>query len=130
MTVHSFTSFEEAALFARCRAIESGQVVRISRRGSELVVEVTPRTGQSEQAQLSSARSDLKPPTCPNQGTNLSGSRKEKKPKKKSTGMSAAEAKRPPKRGKVDGDPRSIFMTEHITLREVSGGLPSLGKRK
>lgn len=58
--------------------------------------------------------------------------RKKSKGKKKNiVGLSAAAAKRTsPEKGKRIFDPRSIFITEDIEPKEISGGLPSLGRRK
>jgi hypothetical protein len=50
---------------------------------------------------------------------------------RKTVGMSAAAAKQPRKNRKPPlGDPRSLYLTNEIVPRIVSGGAPGSGKRK
>ncbi len=56
---------------------------------------------------------------------------KKKKAKKRSVGMSAAQAKKSAEKNhEPNHDPRSIFITDDVRIKVVSGGLPSLGRRR
>ena len=56
---------------------------------------------------------------------------KKKKAKKRTVGLSAAQAKKSAEKNREPNyDPRSIFITDNVRIKVVSGGLPSLGRRK
>ena len=56
---------------------------------------------------------------------------KKKKAKKRTVGLSAAQAKKSAEKNrKPNHDPRSIFITDDVRIKVVSGGLPSLGRRR
>jgi hypothetical protein len=56
---------------------------------------------------------------------------KKKKAKKKTVGLSAAQAKKSAEKNrKPNHDPRSIFITDDVRIKVVSGGLPSLGRHR
>jgi hypothetical protein len=142
-----FETYEQAASYAKQCAQKSGQPIKLERRNEEWVVYAPPFSQQPD--------SDSKPlPNPPpwfndsfgqessTQTTSVSGGKyvhyelsaiapQKAKGKKNILGLSAAAAKRTSsKKGKRIFDPRSIFITEDIEPKEISGGLPSLGKRK
>ena len=56
---------------------------------------------------------------------------KKKKAKKRTVGLSAAQAKKSAEKNREPNhDPRSIFITDDVRIKVVSGGLPSLGRRR
>ena len=56
---------------------------------------------------------------------------KKKKAKKRTVGLSAAQAKKSAEKNhEPNHDPRSIFITDDVRIKVVSGGLPSLGRRR
>lgn len=141
MKGYSFTTYAEASKFARQIAHEKNKPVKVTRCGDEFIVYIdasltSASIEQSEPRKNRSTQSSTQT-TSASGGKNADSAltpnapQKAKGKKKNVVGLSAAVAKRTSsKKGKRIFDPRSIFITEDIEPKEISGGLPSLGKRK
>lgn len=128
-------------MFAKQIAIENNRTVKVVRSGDVYVVCVDPSmtsksTDESMQRKPKATRPTRQTNSAPS-GKNAASSpvsvasRKTVKKKQQKVGLSAAAAKRSAANtNKKNIDPRSMFITEDVEPREISGGLPSLGKRK
>lgn len=143
MTACSFASFADASAFAKRMAKEHKADVRLVRRENGFIVEGT--FPADAQAHVEPERFPLSDKTYPadsalssdagasDQGvksrTTRSPSRRPRNRPKK--GLSAAAAKRmSSQKQETNYNPRSIFITDAVKIKVISGGLPSLGKRK
>lgn len=141
MKEYIFFTYPEASKFARQIAREKNKSAKVAPYGDKFIVytDASVTSASMEQSEPRKNRS-TQPST---QTTSVSGAKnahfelplispKKAKGKKKNTvGLSAAAAKRSSsKKGKIILDARSIFITADIEPKEISGGLPSLGKRK
>lgn len=143
MTERSFNSFKDASAFAKRMVKEHKANVRLVRCANGFIVEGTFPT--DAQAHVETERFPLSDKTYPDdsalssdavasdqgvksRATQSPARRPRNKPKK---GLSAAAAKRmsSQKQG-TNYNPRSIFITDSVKIKVISGGLPSLGKRK
>jgi hypothetical protein len=143
MTVCSFASFADASTFAKRMAKEHKADVRLVRCANGFIVEGTFPT--DAQAHVETERFPLSDKTYPDdsalssdagasdqgvksRATRSPSRRPRNKPKK---GLSAAAAKRmSSQKQETNYNPRSIFITDSVKIKVLSGGLPSLGKRK
>lgn len=128
-------------MFAKQTAIENKRTVKVVRSGDVYIVCVDVSMAI---ASIDESTQQKEKSTRPTRQTNsaLGGknaissltpvaAEKKVKKKQKSVGLSAAAAKRSAaNKNKKNIDPRSMFITKDIKPREISGGLPSLGKRK
>jgi len=141
MAEHTFTTYSEASVFAKQSAIENKRTVKVVRSGDVYIVCVdvsmaTASIDESTQQKEKSTRPTRQTNSAPGGKNAISSlapvaARKTVKKKQKSVGLSAAAAKRSAaNKNKKNIDPRSMFITKDIEPREISGGLPSLGKRK
>jgi len=141
MAEHTFTTYSEASVFAKQRAIENKRTIKVVRSGDVYIVCVdvsmaTASIDESTQQKEKSTRPTRQTNSAPGGKNAISSlapvaARKTVKKKQKSVGLSAAAAKRSAaNKNKENIDPRSMFITKDIEPREISGGLPSLGKRK
>lgn len=141
MAEHTFTTYSEASVFAKQTAIENKRTVKVVRSGDVYIVcvdvsMVTASIDESTQQKEKSTRPTRQTNSAPSGKNAISSlapvaARKTVKKKQKSVGLSAAAAKRSAaNKDKKNIDPRSMFITKDIEPREISGGLPSLGKRK
>lgn len=141
MAAHTFTTYLEATVFAKQIAIENNRTVKVVRSGDVYVVCVdasmtSTSTDVSTQRKPNSTPLTRKTNSVPD-GKNAASSpvsvtsRKNVKKKQQRVGLSAAAAKHSAAdKNKKNIDPRSIFITKDIEPRVISGGLPSIGKRK
>lgn len=141
MAEHTFTTYSEATVFAKQTAIENNRTVKVVRSGDVYIVCVdvsmtSVSKDESTQQKAKSTLSTHQTNSAPS-GKNATSppaqvaARKTVKKKQKIVGLSAAAAKRSAaNKNKKNIDPRSMFITKDIEPKEISGGLPSLGKRK
>ena len=141
MAERTFTTYSEATVFAKQTAMENNRTVKVVRSGDMYIVYVDVSMppiskDESTQQKAKSTRSTHQTNSAPSSKNVTSppaqvAARKTVKKKQKIVGLSAAAAKRSAaNKNKKNIDPRSIFITKDIEPREISGGLPSLGKRK
>jgi hypothetical protein len=143
MTVCSFASFADASAFAKRMTKEHKADVRLIRRANGFIVEGT--FPADALAHVEPKRLPLSDKTYPadsaissdagasdqgvkSRATRSTLRRPHNRPKK---GLSAAAAKRlSSQKQETNYNPHSIFITDAVKIKVISGGLPSLGKRK
>lgn len=141
MTDHTFTTYSKATAFAKQTTINNNKTVKVVRSGDVYIVCVDvsmtseskdESTQQKDKSQRSTHQTNSGP-SSKNGTSSLTpvAARKTVRKKQKIVGLSAAAAKRSAaSKNKKNLDSRSMFITKDIEPREISGGLPSLGKRK
>jgi hypothetical protein len=143
MTACSFAFFADASAFAKRMAKEHKADVRLVRCKNGFIVEGTfpanalphaeperfpliDKTNPADSALSSDAGASDQ--GVKSRVTRSPSRRPRNKPKK---GLSAAAAKRmSSQKQETNYNPRSIFITDAVKVKVISGGLPSLGKRK
>ncbi len=139
MTTYLFSSFEEARSFAQMFSIEQNATVRLIRQADDYIVEtIEPPVPSSTRRQpILESDSAIQPKLKRSPALMYAGLGRfldpgkplQKRFVKDPKPLSVHAAKRGSGKKKLF-DERSLYITNQIEPREVSGGLPSLGKRK